>query len=217
MLTVGGSVHLTCLCELGFKKACSRNFFLQGANNPTFLIYNWTQNIDPKVHVNMSLVTFQYKLCCTSKRFSRNNNTQPISSVWPFLLISFPPLLMWPTVQPAGQEQSPVIWWHVPPFWQGQRCSHWGPWLPEGQRSPQLSPHKSRVKCLCINEKNTHTFNKRHGNIFWLTPRRKSQSTKYVDGTHKAPVYPGAQMHSPVSWLQVAPLRHWQWSWHALP
>lgn len=42
------------------------------------------------------------------------------------------------TVHPAGQEQSPVIWWHVPPFWHGHRFSHWGPWLPEGQRSPQL-------------------------------------------------------------------------------
>lgn len=47
--------------------------------------------------------------------------------------------LGWPTVQPAGQEQSPVMWWHVPPFWQGQLCSQWKPWLPEGHRSPQLS------------------------------------------------------------------------------
>lgn len=53
---------------------------------------------------------------------------------------SFPPPIVWPTVHPAGQEQSPVMWWHVPPFWQGQLCSQWKPWLPEGHRSPQLSP-----------------------------------------------------------------------------
>lgn len=56
--------------------------------------------------------------------------------------------LVWPTVQPEGQEQSPVMWWHVPPFWQGHRCSHWDPWLPKGQRSPQLPAHEPKVKCL---------------------------------------------------------------------
>ncbi len=48
------------------------------------------------------------------------------------------------TIHPAGQEHSPVMWWQVPPFWQGQRCSHCGPWLPEGHRSPQLPNHKSK-------------------------------------------------------------------------
>lgn len=28
-----------------------------------------------------------------------------------------------PTVQPGGQAHSPVMWWQVPPFWQGQRSS----------------------------------------------------------------------------------------------
>lgn len=57
-------------------------------------------------------------------------------------IMRFSPLVS-PTVHPAGQEQSPVMWWHVPPFWQGQLCSQWKPWLPEGHRSPQLS-HASR-------------------------------------------------------------------------
>jgi len=42
------------------------------------------------------------------------------------------------TVHPAGQEHSPVMWWQTPPFWHGQRSSHWAPWLPGGQRSSQL-------------------------------------------------------------------------------
>lgn len=42
------------------------------------------------------------------------------------------------TIQPAGQEHSPVTWWHTPPFWQGQRSSHCRPCFPGGHKSSQL-------------------------------------------------------------------------------
>lgn len=40
----------------------------------------------------------------------------------------------------------------------------------------------------------------------------KAQRNEGDAGTHKAPEYPGGQMHSPVTWTQVPPLRHWQGS-----
>lgn len=40
----------------------------------------------------------------------------------------------------------------------------------------------------------------------------KAQRDEGDAGTHKAPEYPGGQMHSPVTWTQVPPLRHWQGS-----
>lgn len=40
----------------------------------------------------------------------------------------------------------------------------------------------------------------------------KIQGNERDAGTHKAPEYPGGQMHSPVTWMQVPPLRHWQGS-----
>lgn len=57
------------------------------------------------------------------------------------------------TTQPAGQEHAPVTWWHVPPFWQGQRCSHRGPCFPGGQGSLQLDRKKKTllqftIKCI---------------------------------------------------------------------
>lgn len=42
------------------------------------------------------------------------------------------------TIHPAGQVHTPEMWWHVPPFWHGQRSSHRAPWLPAGHLSPQL-------------------------------------------------------------------------------
>lgn len=79
-----------------------------------------------------------------------------IISLVTFLLLVFQQLYAVSlTVQPAGHEHSPVMWWQVPPFWQGQRCSHWVPWLPDGQRTPQLPQHKNKnllrlAQCHCI-------------------------------------------------------------------
>lgn len=53
------------------------------------------------------------------------------------------------TIHPAGQEHSPVMWWHFPPFWHGHRDSHWAPWLPGGHRSSQLQVN-SRSLLLVI-------------------------------------------------------------------
>lgn len=53
------------------------------------------------------------------------------------------------TIQPAGQEHSPVTWWHTPPFWQGQRSSHCCPCLPGGHRSSQLQ-RDSTGKIMCF-------------------------------------------------------------------
>lgn len=35
--------------------------------------------------------------------------------------------------------------------------------------------------------------------------------------THKAPVYPGVHLHSPVTWWQAAPFWHWHFCWHPFP
>lgn len=86
--------------------------------------------------------------------------------------------------------------------------------------STAVTTHKSRVKCFRHKPCSLHQQRmlRQTANIFSQTHRRECRiRNKHDADTHKTPEYPGAQMHSPVSWLQVAPLRHWQGSWHALP
>lgn len=135
IIDCGGSCSLDTTLRTGVWESLHNLFSPAGSRESHTLIYNWTQHIDQSLNMSVSAVE------TTLETFSSWTRT-------PFFILSaFPPLLEWPTVHPEGQEQSPVMWWQVPPFWQGQRCSQWGPWLPEGQRSPQLSPHTSqRVK-----------------------------------------------------------------------
>ena len=159
----------------------SQKFFLQGAGNFTFsfiiehsvLILRLVSTCQ-SLRVSTNYITDQHSF------FQNNNNIQPFSSLPPFLFISFlTSLIMWLTVHPVRQEQSPVMWWQVPPFWQGQRCSHWGPWLPEGQRSPQLSPHMSRVKCLrhiaCVRLQFFASTKKHSKSTFFSPAKKKSK------------------------------------------
>lgn len=50
------------------------------------------------------------------------------------------------TIQPGGQEHSPVTWWHTPPFWHGQRSSHRRPCFPGGHTSSQLHTNQRRAQ-----------------------------------------------------------------------
>lgn len=102
LLTVGGHVHLTWLFDLWFEKASTTSppgtpimCSLAGGRESHVLIYNWTQPIDPEVHViNMSVSAVK-----SYTRFFFQEHQQHLVS---FLFTYCPPTLTGVTYRPAG-------------------------------------------------------------------------------------------------------------------
>lgn len=215
--TAGGHVHWRQLYYKRLEESCptlpvgAPLFSPQRVKTPVFsFIMEHSVSIKALDMSVSALEMWTFCFCCFLLCF--------IKQQWyPTFILAQAPTPPPPTVHPEGQEQSPVMWWHVPPFWQGQRCSQWGPWLPEGQRSPQLSAHTETQETNGSDATVALTHSSLHQQRMLRRTTGNMNVGKHGAGTHKAPEYPGAQMHSPVSWLQVAPLRHWQGSWHALP
>lgn len=101
------------------------------------------------------------------------------------------------TIQPEGQEHSPVTWWHTPPFWQGQRSSHCCPCLPGGHRSSQLHRNNKRrimrLNTLCAPSVHAivyhNDFSEKIGTYIWLT------MLQYIQGCMCTPLWRGGRWH----------------------